>query len=293
MLNIPIWGLKVSSVKFLRLGKPGAEIPAIIDRNGKFRNLSPHLKDLNSKTINFETIEKLKKINFEQLEEIDQNERIGPCINNPGNFFAVGLNYIEHAKETGVKPPENPVLFNKSIHSIIGPNDNVIIPKGSNKLDHEIEIAFIIGKKAKRVLEKDAQDYIFGYCICNDISERDWQKNKGGQWVKGKSGDTFGPLGPYLVTKDEIKDLHDINLFLDVNHKRHQTGNTNQMIFNFSFLVSHISSYITLMPGDIVTTGTPPGVGLGMVPPVFLKNGDLMNLSVDYLGQQKIKVVAE
>jgi 2,4-diketo-3-deoxy-L-fuconate hydrolase len=280
-------------VKLLRLGNLGQEIPAAIDKNGKYRNLSSHIKDLNPETINFENLEKLKKIDLESLEEINKNDRIGSCITKPGNFFAIGLNYSEHARETGVEPPKNPVLFNKSVHSIVGPNDNVIIPKGSEKLDHEVEIAFIIGKKAKRILEKDAQDYIFGYCICNDISERDWQKNKGGQWVKGKSGDTFGPLGPHLVTKDEIKNIENINLSLDVNNQRHQTGNTNQMIFNFNFLVSHISSFITLMPGDIVTTGTPPGVGLGMVPPVFLKNGDEMNLKVDNLGEQKIKVVAE
>jgi 2,4-diketo-3-deoxy-L-fuconate hydrolase len=280
-------------VKLLRLGNVGKEIPAAIDKKGKFRNLSPYLKDLNPETINFENFEKLKKVDIESLEEIDPNSRIGSCIKNPGNFFAIGLNYTEHAKETGAEPPKNPVLFNKSVHCIVGPNDNVIIPKGSEKLDHEVEIAFIIGKKAKQVLEKDAQDYIFGYCICNDISERDWQKNKGGQWVKGKSGDTFGPLGPYLVTKDEIEDIGNINLSLDVNGQRHQTGNTNQMIFNFNFLVSHISSFTTLMPGDIVTTGTPPGVGLGMTPPVFLKNGDEMNLKIDNLGEQKIKVIAE
>jgi len=280
-------------VKLLRLGNPGKETPAVIDKNGKYRNLSSHIKDLNPETINFENLEKLKKINLESLEEMDQSSRIGSCIRRPGNFFAVGLNYKEHAKETGVEPPENPVLFNKSVHSIIGPNDNVIIPKGSEKLDHEVEIAFVIGKKAKRVQEKDAQDYIFGYCICNDISERDWQKNKGGQWVKGKSGDTFGPLGPYLVTKDEIQDVNNLNLSLDVNGSRHQTGNTNQMIFNFNFLVAHITSFITLMPGDIVTTGTPPGVGLGMNPPVFLKKGDQMNLSVDNLGTQNIKLIAE
>jgi|TARA_B110000881_G_scaffold185897_1_gene174363 2-keto-4-pentenoate hydratase/2-oxohepta-3-ene-1,7-dioic acid hydratase in catechol pathway len=280
-------------VKLLRLGNSGKEIPAAIDKNGRFRNLSSYIKDLNPDTINFEALEKLKKINLENLEEIDQDSRIGSCISKPGNFFAIGLNYKEHAKETGAEPPENPVLFNKSVHSIVGPNDNVIIPKKSEKLDHEVEIAFVIGKKAKRVLEKDAQDYIFGYCICNDISERDWQKNKGGQWVKGKSGDTFGPLGPYLVTKDEIKDIGNINLSLDVNGQRHQTGNTNQMIFNFNFLVSHISSFITLMPGDIITTGTPPGVGLGMTPPLFLKNGDEMNLKVDNLGEQNSKVVPE
>tara|TARA_B110000003_G_scaffold267090_1_gene294925 strand:+ start:182 stop:1024 length:843 start_codon:yes stop_codon:yes gene_type:complete len=280
-------------VKLLRLGKVGQEIPAALDKKGKYRNLSPYLKDLDPETINFDNLNKLKKIDLESLEEIDQNSRIGSCISKPGNFFAIGLNYTEHAKETGAELPINPVLFNKSVHSIIGPNDKVIIPKGSEKLDHEVEIAFIIGKKAKRVEEKDAQDHIFGYCICNDISEREWQKEKGGQWVKGKSGDTFGPLGPFLVTKDEIEDIKNINLSLDVNGNRHQTGNTNQMIFNFNFLIAHISSFITLMPGDIVTTGTPPGVGLGMNPPVFLKNGDIMKLSVDNLGTQNIEVIAE
>ena len=280
-------------MKLLRIGKIGQEVPAAIDKNGKFRNLSSIIKDLNPENINFETLDKLKKINLENLEEIDRSGRIGSCITQPGNFFAIGLNYTEHAKETGAKPPEHPVLFNKSVHSIIGPNDNVIIPKNSKKLDHEVEIAFVIGKKAKRVLEKDAQDYIFGYCICNDISEREWQKEKGGQWVKGKSGDTFGPLGPYLVTKDEIQDVNNLNLTLDVNGYRHQTGNTNQMIFNFNFLVAHITSFITLMPGDIVTTGTPPGVGLGMSPPVFLKDGDNMELSIDNLGRQNSKVLAE
>ena len=280
-------------MKLLRLGDVGAEVPAAIDKEGKFRNLSSHLKDFNPDSITFETLNKLKKIDLENLEEIDPNTRIGSCVTKPGNFFAIGLNYTEHAKETGAEPPENPVLFNKSVHSIVGPNDNVVIPKGSRKLDHEVEIAFVIGKKAKRVEEKNAQDYIFGYCICNDISERDWQKDKGGQWVKGKSGDTFGPLGPYLVTKEDIKDIGNINLSLDVNGNRHQTGNTNQMIFNFNFLVAHISNFITLMPGDIVTTGTPPGVGLGMNPPVFLKDGDSMRLSIDNLGIQNIEVKAE
>ena len=280
-------------MKLLRIGKIGQEVPAAIDKNGKFRNLSSIIKDLNPENINFETLDKLKKINLENLEEIDRSGRIGSCITQPGNFFAIGLNYTEHAKETGAKPPEHPVLFNKSVHSIIGPNDNVIIPKNSKKLDHEVEIAFVIGKKAKRVIEKDAQDYVFGYCICNDISEREWQKEKGGQWVKGKSGDTFGPLGPYLVTKDEIEDVNNLSLTLDVNDNRHQTGNTSQMIFNFNFLIAHITSFITLMPGDIVTTGTPPGVGLGMTPPIFLKDGDEMELSVDNLGKQNIKVIKE
>ncbi len=280
-------------MKLLRVGNLGQEIPVALDKNGNYRSLSPYIKDLNPETINFTTLNKLKDIELEGLEEINKDIRIGSCITKPGNFFAIGLNYIEHAKETGAKTPQDPVLFNKSVHSIAGPNDNVLLPKGSEKLDHEIEIAFIIGKKAKRVPEKDAQNYIFGYCICNDISEREWQKNKGGQWVKGKSGDTFGPLGPYLVTKDEIQDLKNINLTLDVNNERHQTGNTKQMIFNFDYLVSHISNFITLMPGDVVTTGTPPGVGLGMSPPKYLKDGDKMLLKIDYLGEQRTKIINE
>ena len=280
-------------MKLLRVGEFKNEIPAILDENNKIRNISSYLNDLNPQSLNFDTLDKIKKIDFETLPEIDPSIRIGSCISNPGNFFAIGLNYKAHAEETGAKPPDFPVVFNKSVHSIVGPNDNVIIPQNSKKLDHEVEIAMVIGKKAKRVLEKDAQDYIFGYCICNDVSEREWQKNKGGQWVKGKSGDTFGPLGPYLVTKDEFDDLNNINLSLDVNGNRHQTGNTRLMIFNFNFLIAHLSSYITLMPGDIITTGTPPGVGLGMNPPKFLKNGDEMLLKVDYLGQQRTKVISE
>ena len=280
-------------MKLLRVGEFKNEIPAILDENNKIRNISSYLNDLNPQSLNFDTLDKIKKIDFETLPEIDPSIRIGSCISNPGNFFAIGLNYKAHAEETGAKPPDFPVVFNKSVHSIVGPNDNVIIPQNSKKLDHEVEIAMVIGKKAKRVLEKDAQDYIFGYCICNDVSEREWQKNKGGQWVKGKSGDTFGPLGPYLVTKDEIKDLKNMNLSLDVNGNRHQTGNTSLMIFNFNFLIAHLSTYITLMPGDIITTGTPPGVGLGMKPPKFLKNGDEMLLKVDNLGQQRTKVISE
>ena len=280
-------------MKLLRVGEFKNEIPAILDEKNKIRNISSYLNDLNPQSLNFDTLDKIKKIDFETLPEIDPSIRIGSCISNPGNFFAIGLNYKAHAEETGAKPPDFPVVFNKSVHSIVGPNDNVIIPQNSKKLDHEVEIAMVIGKKAKRVLEKDAQDYIFGYCICNDISEREWQKNKGGQWVKGKSGDTFGPLGPYLVTKDEFDDLNNINLSLDVNGNRHQTGNTSLMIFNFNFLIAHLSSYITLMPGDIITTGTPPGVGLGMNPPKFLKNGDEMLLKVDNLGQQRTKVISE
>ena len=280
-------------MKLLRVGEPGKEIPAILDNENKIRNLSNHINDLNPTTLNLDTISKLKDLDFKSLPEINSKIRIGSCVKSPGNFFAIGLNYKEHAEETGAKAPEYPVVFNKSVHSIVGPNDSVIIPKNSQKLDHEVEIAMVIGKKTKRVLEKDAQNYVFGYCICNDVSERDWQKNKGGQWVKGKSGDTFGPLGPYLVTKDEIENINNLNLTLDVNGKRHQTGNTSLMIFNFNFIIAHLSSFITLMPGDIITTGTPPGVGLGMNPPQFLKDGDEMFLKVDQLGEQKTKVISE
>ena len=280
-------------MKLLRVGEKNKETTAILDHNNKIRNLSKYFDDFSPIMLNFNTINQIKELNLDALPEINPNVRIGPCISSPGNFFAIGLNYKEHAEETGAKPPEFPVVFNKSVHSIVGPNDNVIIPKNSQKLDHEVEIAMIIGKKAKRVTEEDAQDFIFGYCICNDISEREWQKEKGGQWVKGKSGDTFGPLGPYLVTKDEIKDINNLNLSLEVNGKRHQTGNTSLMIFNFNYLISHLSNFMTLMPGDIITTGTPPGVGLGMSPPKFLKNGDEMYLKVDNLGEQKSKVITE
>ena len=280
-------------MKFLRVGEVDKEIPAILDADNKLRNISSHIDDFNSRSLNLDTVEKIKNIDLKALPEISSDIRIGSCVSRPGNFFAIGLNYKEHAEETGAKAPEYPVVFNKSVHSIVGPNDNIVIPKNSKKLDHEVEIAMVIGKKAKRVNENEAQDYVFGYCICNDVSERDWQKDKGGQWVKGKSGDTFGPLGPYLVTKDEIEDLNNLNLSLDVNGNRHQTGNTSLMIFNFNYLIAHLSSFITLMPGDIITTGTPPGVGLGMSPPKFLKDGDELFLKVDCLGEQKSKVVSE
>ena len=280
-------------MKLLRVGEKNKEIPAILDKENNIRNLSNYIDDLNPNTLNQNVLNKINDLDLTTLPKIDSNIRIGPCINKPGNFFAIGLNYKEHAEETGAKTPDFPIVFNKSVHSIIGPNDDVIIPKNSNKLDHEVEIALVIGKKAKRVLEKDAQEYIFGYCICNDISEREWQKEKGGQWVKGKSGDTFGPLGPYLVTKDEIKNLSNLNLMLDLNGKRRQTGNTSLMIFNFNFLVSHLSSFMTLMPGDIITTGTPPGVGLGMNPPQFLQENDEMILKIDVLGEQKSKIIKE
>ena len=280
-------------MKFLRVGEFGKETPAVLDNENKIRDLSKIIQDFNPKNLNFEILDKIKKTDLKSLPQLDNNQRIGACVTKPSNFLAIGLNYKAHAEETNSDAPKEPIVFNKSPNCLIGPNDDVIIPKSSNSLDHEVEIAIIIGRKAKYVKEEDAQNFIFGYCICNDISEREWQKKRGGQWVKGKSGDTFGPLGPYLVTKDEIDNPYNLNLSLDLNGKRRQTGNTSLMIFNFNFLISHITQFITLMPGDIITTGTPAGVGMGMSPPNYLKSGDVMILKVDNLGEQRLKVVKE
>ena len=280
-------------MKFLRVGEFGKETPAVLDNENKIRDLSKIIQDFNPKNLNFEILDKIKKAELKSLPQLNNNQRIGACVTKPSNFLAIGLNYKAHAEETNSDAPKEPIVFNKSPNCLIGPNDDVIIPKSSNSLDHEVEIAIIIGHKAKYVKEKDAQNFIFGYCICNDISEREWQKKRGGQWVKGKSGDTFGPLGPYLVTKDEIENPYNLNLSLDLNGKRRQTGNTSLMIFNFNFLISHITQFITLMPGDIITTGTPAGVGMGMRPPNYLKSGDVMILKVDNLGEQRLKVVKE
>ena len=280
-------------MKFLRVGEFGKETPAVLDNENKIRDLSKIIQDFNPKNLNFEILDKIKKTELKSLPQLDNNQRIGACMTKPSNFLAIGLNYKAHAEETNSDAPKEPIVFNKSPNCLIGPNDDVIIPKSSNSLDHEVEIAIIIGRKAKYVKEEDAQNFIFGYCICNDISEREWQKKRGGQWVKGKSGDTFGPLGPYLVTKDEIDNPYNLNLSLDLNDKRRQTGNTSLMIFNFNFLISHITQFITLMPGDIITTGTPAGVGMGMNPPNYLKSGDVMILKVDNLGEQRLKVVKE
>ena len=280
-------------MKLMRVGDRGKEIPAILDDENIIRDLSEIIKDFNSDNLNFEVLNKIKKIDLKSLSVIEGDKRIGSCVTKPANFFAIGLNYKAHAKETNSDTPKEPIVFNKSPNCIVGPNDDVIIPKYSNSLDHEVEIAIVIGNKARYVKEEEAQNFVLGYCICNDISEREWQKNRGGQWVKGKSGDTFGPLGPYLVTKDEINNPSDLNLSLDLNGKRRQTGNTKLMIFNFNFLISHISQFITLMPGDIITTGTPAGVGMGMSPPDYLKDGDQMILKVDNLGEQKLRVIKE
>ena len=280
-------------MKFLRIGTKGKEKPAALDKNAKIRDLSSHITDFDPENLNFETINKLSKINLETLPELSPSERIGPCIFKPGKFVAIGLNYSDHAEETGAKPPTEPIVFMKATSSINGPNDDIKISKDSKKLDWEVELGIIIGKNLKNITEEEAPDHILGYCLVNDISEREWQIEKSGQWVKGKSNDTFGPIGPYLVTKDEISDVNNLNLSLDVNGKRMQTGNSKTMIFNVNFIVSYLSKFMSLQTGDIITTGTPPGVGMGMKPQVFLKSGDKMRLSIDNLGEQNSKVVPE
>ena len=277
-------------MKLLRCGNKGSEKPAALDKKGKIRDLSSSIRDLDPENLNFETLSKLKKINLESLPEISKSTRIGSCINRPGKFVAIGLNYSDHAAETGAKPPSEPIVFMKATSCIVGPNDDVIIPKNSKKTDWEVEIAFVVGKEAKYISEKDAPNHIFGYCIVNDISEREFQIEKMGQWVKGKSADTFGPIGPYLVTTDEISNIQKLNLSLNLNGQEMQRGNTNKMIFNINFILSYLSNFMSLQPGDIVTTGTPPGVGMGKKPPLYLKSGDEMHLTIDHLGEQHQKV---
>jgi len=277
-------------MKLLRCGNKGNEKPAALDRDGKIRDLSSIVSDFNPENLNFKTLQKLEKINLKTLPEIPQSTRIGSCINKPGKFIGIGLNYSDHAAETGAKPPSEPIVFMKATSCISGPNDDVVIPKSSKKTDWEVEIAFVIGKETKYISEKEAPDHILGYCMVNDISEREFQIEKMGQWVKGKSADTFGPMGPYLVTKDEILDVQKLNLSLDLNKQRMQTGNTSKMIFGINFILSYLSNFMSLQPGDVVTTGTPPGVGMGKKPPIYLKSGDEMHLTIDRLGHQHQRV---
>ena len=279
-------------MKLLRIGNLGNEKPAILDKDGKYRDLTAHIEDLNPNSLNFETFSKIQDLDLSSLPEIPKSERIGSCISRPGKFIAIGLNFSDHAAETGAKPPTEPIMFMKATSSICGPNDNIEIVSGSKKLDWEVELGVVIGKDAKHISESESQNHILGYCLVNDVSEREWQIEKMGQWVKGKSHDTFGPIGPYLVTKDEIKDINNLNMSLDLNGKRMQTGNTNTMIFNVDVIVSYVSQFMSLQAGDIITTGTPPGVGMGMKPQQFLKEGDKLKLTIDNLGEQSSKIVA-
>ena len=278
-------------MKLLRVGNLKQEKPAIIDKFGLIRDLSSLIEDLNVETINQETIELINKTDLSKLPELSKKIRVGACVSNPQKFIGIGLNYTDHAEETGMKPPEEPIIFIKANSCISGPYDNVLIPKESKKTDWEVELGIIIGKKTQYITEDKSFDHIFGYCIVNDISEREFQIERSGQWDKGKGCDTFGPIGPYLVTKDEIKNVQNLNLQLKLNGKTMQKGNTNKMIFGVSFIVSYLSNFMTLYPGDIITTGTPPGVGMARKPQLFLKSGDEMFLEIDNLGSQKQKVI--
>ena len=278
-------------MKLLRIGSNGNEKPAALDKNGKIRDISSIVSDLDPRTLNFKNISRLQETNLSDLPEISSNERIGSCVTNPGKFIAIGLNYSDHAAETGAETPTEPIVFMKATSCISGPNDNIELVSGSKKLDWEVELGIVIGKEAKHIKENQSQDYILGYCLVNDLSEREWQIEKMGQWVKGKSHDTYGPIGPYLVTKDEISDVNNLNMSLDLNGIRMQTGNTNTMIFNVDKIVSYVSKFMSLQPGDIITTGTPPGVGMGMKPQQFLKAGDELKLNIDNLGEQNSKVI--
>lgn len=276
-------------MKLLRYGPPGREKPGILDDNGKVRSLDGIVDDIDGVAL---ASGKLAGVNANDLPVVDDPGRIGPCVGNVGKFLCVGLNYADHAAESGAAVPKEPEIFTKATSAICGPNDNVIQPKDSTKLDWEVELAIVIGKPASYVTEDEAEDYIAGYCVCNDVSERNFQLERGSQWDKGKGCDTFGPIGPWLVTRDEVGDPLNLPMWLKVNGHQYQDGNTNTMVFGPKVIVSYLSRFMSLQPGDVITTGTPPGVGLGQKPPVFLKPGDVIELGIDGLGTQRQTVVA-
>ena len=278
-------------MKLVRFGPTGAEKPGLLDAAGQLRDLSGHIADITGATLGDASIAKLQALDPTSLPLVTNGQRIGPCVGNIGKFLCIGLNYSDHAAETGAKIPEHPILFFKANSAIVGAYDDVVMPRGSEQTDWEVELGVVIGKTTKYVSKEDALGHVAGYCIVNDVSERHFQANLTGQWTKGKSCDTFGPTGPWLVTRDEVEDPQNLNMSLDVNGKRMQTGNTATMIFTVAEIIEHLSQLFTLHPGDVITTGTPPGVGLGIKPtPVFLKKGDVMELSIEGLGQQRQKV---
>jgi 2,4-didehydro-3-deoxy-L-rhamnonate hydrolase len=279
-------------MKLVRYGKSGKEKPGLVDGTGKLRDLSDIVADIDADAISPKVLARLAKIKPDALPVVRGKPRLGPCVAGVGNFIAVGLNYADHAAETGAAIPKEPILFNKAPSCIVGPYDDVVIPKGSVKTDWEVELAIVIGARASYVAEHEALNYVAGYCLCHDVSEREYQTERSGQWMKGKGCATFGPLGPWLVTKDEIADVQQLDMWLDVNGERMQKGSTKTMIFDVKTLVSYISHFMILEPGDVITTGTPPGVGLGMKPPRFLKAGDTVSLGIEGLGQQAQRIVA-
>ena len=278
-------------MKLTRVGAPGAERPALIDGNGKFRDLSAVVADIAGDVLNRESLDRLRALDVATLPLMPQASRIGPVVGRVGKIICVGLNFRDHAKESGLPLPEQPILFMKATTAICGPNDDVIIPKGSRKTDWEVELGVVIGEVARSVPLERALDYVAGYLVVNDLSEREFQLEQGGQWVKGKSCDTFGPLGPMLVTRDEIPDPQNLSMWLEVNGQRYQNGTTAEMIFGVAHLVSYISRYMTLMPGDVISTGTPAGVGLGQRPPKYLQAGDVVELGIEGLGRQRQRLI--
>ena len=279
-------------MKLLRYGPPGEEKPGMLDGDGAFRDLSSHVADITGETIAPNSLARLHEIDPASLPVVAGEPRIGPCVGHVGKFVAIGLNYSDHAKEAGMAIPDEPVIFTKATSSISGPNDNIVMTRGASKVDWEVELGIVIGRHAKYVDEDQALSYVVGYCVVNDVSERAFQLETSGQWVKGKSADTFGPIGPWLVTADEVPDPQDLHLWLEVNGERAQDGSTRTMIFPVAYLVSFVSRFMSLQPGDIITTGTPPGVGHGRKPPAYLNPGDVVTLSVDGLGTQRQEVVA-
>ena len=278
-------------MKLVRYGKAGQEKPGLIDEDGNLRDLSRKIGDVSREFLSDKSLKMLCELDVKRLKKIEGRQRLGPCVGNIGKYMCIGLNYSDHAAETGAAIPEHPILFMKATSAVIGPNDNVVMPRGSKTTDWEVELGVVIGRKAKYVMEKNAPKYVAGYCVANDVSERTFQSKLTGQWTKGKSCDTFGPTGPWLVTRDEVKNPQNLDMYLDVNGKRMQTGNTSTMIFTVAQIIEHLSSLMTLHPGDVIITGTPPGVGLGMKPkPKFLKVGDTMEVSIEGLGVQKQKV---
>ena len=278
-------------MKLVRFGAPGREKPGIVDKDGKIRDLSKIVPDIAGDTLSPKGLAKLRKTDLSKLPVVKSGTRLGPCVGGMRHFIAIGLNYADHAAETGSPIPKEPIIFQKAPTSLCGANDDTIIPKGSTKLDWEVEIAIVIGSRARYLSKKDALDVVAGYCICNDVSERQFQQERGGQWTKGKGCETFGPLGPWLVTRDEIKNVKNLDMWTDVNGEKRQRGNTKTMIFDCAHIVWYCSQFFVMEPGDVITTGTPPGVGLGMKPPQFLKAGDVVTLGIEGLGQQRQKVV--
>lgn len=280
-------------MKLVRYGVAGSEKPGLIDANGTLRDLSAHVTDISAADISPASLQRIAAIDPTSLPQVSGDPRLGPCVAGTGKFICIGLNYSDHAEETGMQVPSEPVIFMKATSAIIGPNDDVIIPRGSQKSDWEVELGVVIGKTAKYIDEADALDYVAGYCVINDLSERAFQTERQGQWTKGKSCDTFGPTGPWLVTTDEISDPANLNMWLKVNGETMQNGSTKTMVYGVAHIISYLSQFMSLQPGDIISTGTPPGVGMGMNPQCWLKAGDVIELGIDGLGTQKQQVTAE